>query len=387
MAVDQFALTSVQAVQQYMGLDDDDVRANALSVFNDSSDSTAATVQVTDLTVILIITTGGDAGTTTLTLSDAANDTLTEIVAVITALSGWQALLLGDGTADSTTLIPIAATSAFQQAEALTLEHTDIALIEALIDRASDKIETFSDRLFLSRDYREWHNGARETTFKVKNRPVTAVSRLAYGARTALTVQGTTTTDLRATVEVQDNQVVLSRFDSAGSETSDTETFAANPTASDLVTAINLLTGWSATIGTNWITADFYRMGGQDALGRSVSIEYPSTSDIEYRVDEDAGLIEITRSSDSFFPSFGGVSGTFPRGWQNILIHYTGGFATVPDDLEQVAIELVKLALDASARDSALASENLGDYSYSLMAQTDFTEGMKAKLAGFAEIR
>jgi hypothetical protein len=82
---------------------------------------TAATAEVTESALVLTITGGVDAGINTLTFADTANDTLTELVAVIEALAGWTATLIGTGTAASTDLTPAAAQSCLAVANTVTL--------------------------------------------------------------------------------------------------------------------------------------------------------------------------------------------------------------------------------------------------------------------------
>lgn len=262
----------------------------------------------------------------------------------------------------------------------------DDSLLESLIDAVSDRIETFCNRQFSSRDYRQWFDGRRETRFVVQHYPITAVKRLAYGSKDALSVQGTTTTDLRATVEVQDSQIVLSRFASDGTETETEVTFASNATASDLQSTIDGTTGWSATLINNWISDDLHRIGGQDALGRDVFLSYADVSDIEYRVNEDTGEIEITLNNEWAWPEATGAS-TFPKGFQNIFVHYTGGYATIPDDLDQIAIEMTAAAFKGRKVNPKLQSETIGSYSYALASQVQIADDLMARLSHWRDIR
>lgn len=76
---------------------------------------------------------------------------------------------------------------------------------------------------------------------------------------------------------------------------------------------------------------------------------------------------EIDPDDLELYPETGLVAwtgGVFPRGTRNLKVEYTGGYATVPDD---VAVACVKLAAAwyAHARSGAdgLRRETLGDYS------------------------
>ena len=102
--------------------------ANAMSIYHDGSASaTAATVEVKDATLVLIITGGANAGTNTYTFAGASHDTIGEIVTAINALSeGWVAVLLGTGSDNSEGLVVAAVTSALLAANTQTIEIIDI---------------------------------------------------------------------------------------------------------------------------------------------------------------------------------------------------------------------------------------------------------------------
>lgn len=54
------------------------------------------------------------------------------------------------------------------------------------------------------------------------------------------------------------------------------------------------------------------------------------------------------------------VGPVFPRGGGNILVTYTGGYATIPDDLKLVAYKLVDAALDSRGDNLTLAQSSDG---------------------------
>jgi len=80
-------------------------------VYCSSVDATAATVQVTAATIILVITGGVNDGTNTLTFADSDKNTLNELVAFINTLPGWEAGALPDGSTASTDLNIVPATA------------------------------------------------------------------------------------------------------------------------------------------------------------------------------------------------------------------------------------------------------------------------------------
>ncbi len=49
---------------------------------------------------------------------------------------------------------------------------------------------------------------------------------------------------------------------------------------------------------------------------------------------------------------------------------YTAGFATIPADIDLIAVEMVSDMFHNVARDNSIQSESLADYSYTLGSQS-----------------
>ncbi len=94
-----------------------------ITVFcSDSGTPTAATVTVTETTITLVSVGGDNPATLTRTFADVTDDTLTELVAVITALDAWTCTLdYSDGSVDSATLTPTPSQSVLTLATAATI--------------------------------------------------------------------------------------------------------------------------------------------------------------------------------------------------------------------------------------------------------------------------
>lgn len=373
-----------------MGLaDSGDNPSDALTLFCSAGDATGATVEVTSTALVLIITGGDDAGTTTLALADAANDTLAKIVDVINATDGWTATRIGPASEASSKLIQRAAVNALGSANTITLSYENDTLIEELIDRATDKVEAHLGRKIMSREYREWHATSDGEPVRLRQWPVTAVKRVATGNAAAFTVQANDATDLRATVEIRTDSIILARHDSSGTETETSLAFTSYPTAALLVDQINATTGWTATLRTNCLSVDFHRQGGSDALGRDVTVGFPDESCYDYRVEERTGFLHFSVSrqwDEQWEPGdYGTVA--VASGQMSVLVQYTGGYATAPDAIEQVTIELVKRSMDARDANMNMKAESLGDYSYTLMDAVDLDERLAGKLAQWRELR
>jgi len=262
----------------------------------------------------------------------------------------------------------------------------DDDLIDSIIDRASDKIETFCNRKFMSRDFSETYDGGAEVV-QLRNYPVTAVEVISYGKVAAITVDSATASDLRATVEVQDDSVILSRFDSAGAEHVSTLTHAAYATTTSLTTAIDGTSGWDATKAKDALTIDLVRSGGVSVLNNSGSLYLLDPLDSEFSVAEDTGVISLMISSaDWRWGDYPHTSPRFANGKDNVWVKYTAGFSTVPDDLEQICLDVAHKIYHERQHDPSIVSESLGGYSYSKSANAAMTDDIKNSLMSWKRI-
>ena len=249
----------------------------------------------------------------------------------------------------------------------LTTSDDDRLLIE-LLDAATSRIEEFCQRTFVSASYKQFISGSGTGTLSLPNFPVTAIRRLAWNRENALTVDASTATDLRATVEVQNDKIVLKRWDSVGAETETSIAFADYLTTALMATQITTISGWTATASTTILCDELMRQGGQDALSSSAQLYYLKSTDADYRVDEDAGRVDLLSAQfESQWYPFDPNAMSFPRGTSNIFVDYDGGYAqaSVPPAIQEIAWELVATAYHGGKHDPTVASESLDGYSYS----------------------
>ena len=124
---------------------------------------------------------------------------------------------------------------------------------------------------------------------------------------------------------------------------------------------------------------------------------YDSTT---YRVDADSGVLSRIDPKKGRFPvtAFGTVNATFSvqpwfdEGWQNIEVVYTAGYARTPTDLlpadlKMACYRLTDLAYSARGRNFGLASESLGQYSYSNLDPSKTTEIKASLMAAYNSMR
>jgi len=243
----------------------------------------------------------------------------------------------------------------------------DDRLLTELLDAATNRIEGFCQRVFVDKNYKQFVSGSGNGTLSLPNFPVTAVRRIGWERKNAMTVTASTSTDLRASVEVQDNGIVLKRWDSDGAETQTTITFATYLTTGLMATQITTISGWTATADEDVLCDELMRQGGQNAKS-SAQLYYLKSTDADYRVDEDSGRIDLlsAQSESQWFP-FDPNAVSFPRGSSNIFADYSAGYtqATVPVALQEIAWELVASAYHGGKHDPTVASESLDGYSYS----------------------
>jgi hypothetical protein len=256
----------------------------------------------------------------------------------------------------------------------------DDDLIDNLINRSSDVIETFCGRKFLTRDFSETYDGG-STHVQLRNYPVTSVKTMSYGKTEAITVTSNTSTDLRATAEVQDDRVILSRFDSSGAEHVVTLLYSSYATTSGLSTAIDGTTGWDSIKVKDALSIDLIRSGGVSCVDSSGSLYILDPIESEYTVDEDNGIVSLmTPTAEWRWGDFPHSSPKFAEGKNNIWVKYTAGFSAIPDDLEQLCIEIVHKMFFERKHDPSLASESLGGYSYSKSFQSKMTDEIRSSL-------
>ena len=145
MSLKNYALTTLASAKAFMGKTNDDIQIPVISLYNSSSDATAATYQVLSGSIRLIVTGGANVDDTTLTFADTDKDTLIELVTYIngTLGKGWQAELLGIGTQDSADLTMTATTGCLLFANKNTLYAPNNPYIESLINAATDFMENY----------------------------------------------------------------------------------------------------------------------------------------------------------------------------------------------------------------------------------------------------
>ena len=77
----------------------------------------------------------------------------------------------------------------------------------------------------------------------------------------------------------------------------------------------------------------------------------------------------------------------FPGTFQGLFAEYVAGYATVPDDIEQVVIEIAADLYRVRLEDESKTSESLGDYSYSRAASFERQQQKLDRLLMYRNLR
>jgi hypothetical protein len=261
-----------------------------------------------------------------------------------------------------------------------TLNSTNPAYLSSLITTASDLIRRTTHRDFTQTTYTEYHSGniyIREP-LRLRQFPVPQISRVAMTPRPALMIQNTDpATNQRATAETTPTSLRLTRIASAVTTTSDLP-FTTYPTLFSIATAVNATgSGWKAAVlnnFTNWPATDLRPLqGAASALDPGVTLELyteqcpafsnwpPGDGDYDtpgpsfgWRLDDETGELFAR----------------LPRGHLNVRIDYTAGFATLPQAVQEAAVQLVLDLYNAGLVNNTLKKATLGTGSFELKEQS-----------------
>jgi hypothetical protein len=248
---------------------------------------------------------------------------------------------------------------------------TDDALMESLIDRASDFIQRYCARNFVSQRYYEWHDTYGADRIALKNNPVEHVRFVGVGYDNAISVQSTVASDISVTVGVDSDHVHLHRINSSGVETSSQAVFATYPSTNLLAAAISGVTGFSASAVLNLPTKYLRKIAGADLKQKTIYLQAPTDSLTDYMIDDARGII--------YGPTL--------TQYRSFFVDYEGGYGTIPYDLQQATIEMASRLLNSRKRDPSLQSESLGGYSYSLRSVSDLDSSTKLVLDSYRRLR
>lgn len=265
------------------------------------------------------------------------------------------------------------------------------ALIDALIDAGTKRIERLAGRKFCATDYREWQDGP-DAELRMRNWPTIRVDRVMTGECPALKLKYTGS-DILATVTVfQDAEhettgIRLSTLSAAGTSTNTEKLFANFLTVSLMVAELNSIADWTVSQpGNDWTILDLHPLSNLDALGMDVHLTRPDQL-CQYRVNSRAGLIELEHLRDATIHMGMNPYARPHRNHRAILIVYRAGFDTIPTDVEQMANEFVQFMFAGRQNTGQVTQETIGEWSYTLANNAELTETQMNILRPYMELR
>ena len=208
-------------------------------------------------------------------------------------------------------------------------------ILETIRDSVEDWVESYCHRTFESASYAKYYDGNGGQYLQLDDYPITALTRVATGRRSAIRVQNTAD-NTTATISVNSTGLVFTKDGTSDS----TITFADYATMSTVVTAINALgSGWSAVIEssdyTSFKSSELVEMFGKSAIDSNwVYLDIP---------DEAIDNFEVLPSRGELYRGMG-----WREGNRNIFVEYTVGYSstTIPEDLQLAVMIIVKSIYD-----------------------------------------
>lgn len=239
----------------------------------------------------------------------------------------------------------------------LNLAAGDQTRVEALIDAAGKSIDKYLRRKIEQAEYDDiyWIKG--DGTIFLRAYPVDRITRILSNRQIVLHVTSSAVVSSFATSSTALTLTTIVN----GSRTNVSLAYATYPSLTLLVAAINATSTWSADLAGGfgaYPSADL--MAGQTGLGNGSPVNLWTDTSSPYECDCATGMVRITDTQ--YWLATGSFN--YPQFYNRCRVVWTGGYSTVPTDLQRVCAELVKFYWDSKA--GLINSETLGEYSYSL---------------------
>ncbi|MBU8870678.1 MAG: phage head-tail connector protein [Gemmatimonadales bacterium] len=266
-------------------------------------------------------------------------------------------------------------TLANYKAHAGITDSADDALITLELERATKAIQVECDRDLVADTYRERYNGEGDCEIILDQYPITAISLVSTDVLDIISIANTSTDAYNASVDISATTMTLTI--SGGSDAGSDALTLSSYTLTTLVAAIDALgKGWDAELLLSdygvWAATELLPVYGRGCLDQLTYATIPGTPAEDYVVATDEGVITFASS--------------LTRGTQNIVVKYSAGWATIPADLERIAIELTDYYYRGRKIDPSIQAEKLGDHSitYSKAQQSNaIPEGLVLRLAKY----
>lgn len=227
----------------------------------------------------------------------------------------------------------------------------DSAIVTDIHKSVEKWVDNYCNKTLLTATYAEYYDGNGEQYLQLDHYPITGLTRIAIGRRTAIRIQNTDDYT-SATVSVTLTGIVLTKNGTSDS----TITFALYTTMTTLVGAINTIgLSWSAVVEStdygSYKSSELVQMFGKSAIYDNwVYLDMPEQACDDFEVYPNRG--EIYKGSG------------WNEGHNNIYVEYTAGYVITPSDLELAIEMLVKYLYQKREENTfGISSYSLGDIS------------------------
>jgi hypothetical protein len=245
-------------------------------------------------------------------------------------------------------------------------DDSENGLLDAVVESASAEIKRIAGRNFIAADYVERFYPQDQDGLLLREFPLVYIHGIYESLSDGIKLTNTAANKISAQAWVRSNTLNLRVVGgaSAGTNTFDL-TNASYDTLSELITGINLISGWNATLASgrtgyepsvNLVEYSPLAIGSSGASLRILG----DLVDTEYDVDYDSGIIR-GKFPNVYFPY---------QPIECLWVKYNAGFATIPDDLKLLAARYALYLYYTSAIDPTMTGERIGDYSYTRMGTT-----------------
>jgi hypothetical protein len=244
-------------------------------------------------------------------------------------------------------------------------------IVAALLTAASDAIQKYCRRDFISTSYDELYSGNGQRNLLLREYPIVSVQSVRYRPVTVIKITNTATANVQARVSVTSTGLTLVRVN-AGIKSTDTSiTFAGNVTITAVANAVNALgNGWSAQIVGDsinygsWPSADLFwpptiptlsggATGGQGALqavaGSFAELKMHTYELAGYQWDSRGWLLRAIPYTDPELLHPEDL--VWPVGINNLRVQYTAGYGTVPEAVQEACAEWTAALYFQTSRD------------------------------------
>lgn len=267
---------------------------------------------------------------------------------------------------------------------------TKVAALPNMLLKATQTIRRYCNCTFTRRVFTEYLSPTLEGEMMLQEMPINRVSRISWKLQTAIEITADSSVYQVASVDydMTDNAlpnpfnvtytgVNLTGY-AAGVASSNSIAFSSLTTINDLATAVNALSGWTATINdssyANWPIGELYCDGtSQGAIGNGVQLQVFSEDVSTSRLDRKTGSLYVPNGFAG--TTFGPRWGPDWMAWNNysasenynvVRVTYDAGYTAIPPVVQQAAVEIVKVAFNRLDLDYARKRETVGEYSYEL---------------------